>query len=988
MASLSSIPQRRAATVAASAAGRPSSLSRHSLSLVSSVSLQQPQQRNYWFYHHRRIAFYRQKSQEESSEESSNAGKGSYPGTYSSGGSWWGWGSRGELWRSKGWAFVRRLSSAGRTGWGDNEQWRPPTSSSQKSNNEPEYDIDPITNRKVYRSVINPPAYQPPEQPQPGTISLPDFKSLQFSSKLLSWQLKERQKLVEQLKKEIEEREAEHQKRQRKDHEEVVKQEKKRREREEKEAKELEKLLEMERKQGPVLEWHQLREQERQEQYSQNIMDDNKPIPHPIPVLHPYTQVPLYERINVDVQQIAGRGKKKGVVDRDDIAHKEQQAQPGKDGVNEVEATLVAGEAVEGVVKEMRGKPIPAGVEPLKGEGLAVTQASESPIEPLPDAEKVQSAEGGVGEAEPVPIREHAVNDAPILVEPTKGNKRHALEPTGSEDVGKQSDLPPLPTPTIPSSAPRGPPFGEPPIAVAEPNLAPKTVPTTPETFTVELSEIKDTLSQVTNVVTKLDSTMDYELNSILIQLRLWRRELERLSSTSGIVPAGHQKLFIKDTKEVPESQKNTDNVPMEYKILTLSPTPPYHLLTTDLTVANTNTWTTERNNISEFLPNLKEPYLFLQHLPNLTSEGWELVSGGAEMLMFIRKPRQIPSPVNTAGSTEPTSTDVNPPTSEPTTVFESSSTGFSSSPNGTGILKPDKHLMYDYNDDGHLHFYGHGLGGIAGDGVSFSSVGVRVNPIDMTTYDNDIYANPSATDDGKPSPVTPSVEDEHEERTRWDEKRSSAVKSMREGLGLASGEENPAPAPPSTAVIAADKILTEPNTSAAELTNVVENTQTKADQTEAEGEAQVLVEVKTADNTIHGQAPPGESIAREETSALGTTASAEEQGSSKKKGGGGAFFRRLGWTIVAIGAGTVLVKEVGYWYEDAEEKGVDTGRAGFSSTSGSDVAIPETSWGAVRPGQRYIWSERDRVGQVGTPTNRMERWGRREAKAWGEDRV
>lgn len=958
------------------------------------------------------MIFYRQRSPEESSEEQPNVKKVSYPGICRSGGSWWGWGSRGDLWKLKGWAFVRRLSSTGRAGWGDNERWDPQTSpSDQKSNNELEYDIDPITNRKVYRSKPNPPGSQPAEQhqSQSGKVIFPDFKSLQFPSKLLSWQLKERQKLVEQLKKEIEEREdeqkkrlrkeheeavkqekkrrereemeakePEHQKRKRKEHEEAVKQETKRREREEMVAKELEELSEKERKR--VLEWHQLRDQERQVQYSQNVKDDNKPIPHPIPVLHPYTQVPLHEKINVDVQQITGRGKKTGIVDRDEIAHREQKAQPGQDGVQEIGAPLVVEAAGEEVVSEMRGTPIPAGVEPLKGEGLAVTQSSESPTVPLPDTENAESAEGGLGVAGVVPAPEQA-GDAPIFVELTEG-------PTKSEDVAKQSDSPPLPKPVLAPSSSTGSPVGGRPIATTseslpptEPKLAPKTAPTTLKSVTTELSEIKASLSQVTNVVTKLDSTMDYELNSVLIQLRLWRRELGKLASTTGIPPAEYRKLFIEDSKEIPESQKNTDSGPTEYKILTLSPTPPYHLLTTDLTVANANEWSDGGKKISEFLPNLKEPYLFLQHLPNLIAEGWELVSGGAEMLMFTRKPRQNISPVNTAGTAEPTSTVVNPPVSELKTVFESSSTGFSSPPNGTGILKPDKALTYGYKDDGHLHFYGHGLGGIAGDGVSFSSIGVRVNPIDMTTYDNDIPASPSAGDDGKPSPAIPSAEDEHEERTRWDEKRSSAVKSMREGLGLTAGED-PIPVPSNAVVTATDKVPSELNTSSAEYIT----TQTTTDQTKKEEEAPVLAEFRTVDDTIHGQASLGEAIAREEASPLGTAPSPGEQENAKKNGGIRTFFRRLGWTIVALGAGTVLVKEVGYWYEDTgvEERRVETGRAGASE---GEVAVSETSWGTIRPGQRYSWSERDRVGQVGTSADMTERWGSREAKAWGEGR-
>lgn len=888
---------------------------------------------------------------------------------------------------------MRRLSSAGRAGWGDNERWNPQTpSSEQKSNNELEYDIDPITNRKVYRLKKNPLESQPPQQhqSQPGETFPPDFKSLQFTSKLLSWQLKERQKLVEQLKKEMEEREDENQKRQHKEHEEAVKQEKKRREREEKvvkeqenqerceqeekEEKELEKLQKL--RQDRVLEWHKLREQERQMQYSQNVKDDNKPIPHPIPVLHPYTQVPLYERVNVDVQQITGRGKKKDVVDRDAIAYKEQRAQPGKDSVQEIGAPLIVEIAGVGAATEMGGTAIPTGVDPLKDEGLAVTQASEGPTVPLPDTEEAQSAENELGEAEVVSIPEQADN-APFLVKPTKETKHHGLEPTESEDVGKQSDLSPLPTPALP--------VGEPPVPVVlpfsgsspstEPNLVPKTPITIPDSVTTELSEIKASLSQVANVVTKLDSTMDYELNSIHTQLRFWSRELEKLA----MPPTERGKLFIEDTKKIPVSQNNTDNGPMEYKILTLSQTPPYHLLTTDLAVANSNTWTAEGKNVLEFLPKLKEPYLFLQHLPNLTSEGWELISGGAEMLMFTRKLRKITSPVNTAGTAEPTSEEVNP--SEPRAVFESSSIGFSSPPNGTGILKPDKRLTYGYNDDGHLHFYGHGLGGIAGDGVSFSSIGVRVNPIDMTTYENDIYANPSAGDDGKPSPPITSAEDEHEERTRWDEKRSSAVKSMREGLGLAAEGETPAPAPSNTAVSAVDKVLVEPSTSAVEFTNDVKTTQTEAHQTKADEEG----EIRTI---IQGQASLGETITHEEAPPLGATTSTEEQENTRKKGGVRTFFRRLGWSIVALGAGTVLVKEVGYWYEDAEERRVETGRTDVSSATESEVAVPETSWGAARPGQRYRWSERDRVGQVGMSTDKPERWGRREAKAWGEGRA
>jgi len=209
-----------------------------------------------------------------------------------------------------------------------------------------------------------------------------------------------------------------------------------------------------------------------------------------------------------------------------------------------------------------------------------------------------------------------------------------------------------------------------------------------------------------------------------------------------------------------------------------------------------------------------------------------------------------------------------------------------------------------------------------------------------MTTYDNDVYSSTSGKDDGQ-STTASTTEDDHEERTRWDEKRSSAVKSMREGLALGSGDAHTSPA-----------------------------SETSTNVSRAEEEAQIS----------------GNS-ALEKTSASATSTSAGQHETGKSKEGGRRwFFRRVGWIV--LGAGVALVTDVRYWNEFSEylkqsefakdQNQTEEGSMSPPPATGSEL-VPSARWSAARPGQRYSWSGRE-GGEVFS-----ERWGSKEGKTWGE---
>ncbi|KAF8426215.1 hypothetical protein EV426DRAFT_572683 [Tirmania nivea] len=986
MASLSSVPRRR---VTAAPAGILAS---------NSFSVSASQRRNHWVYHHfRRVAVSRWSplSQNSSSGQPQDGrGEPSKPTCYHYGShgewrwAWSGWDGREDGWRAQRWAFVRRLSGGGPDGgWGDGDSKFTPRNTKDKARDR---DID-STNESAERILIS------------------DFLSPDYESRFLMWKEKEQRKLLERLRKEFEEQEKELLDRQRKEAEEKEKREWKLWKKEFKEARGFEKALREEDRMKEL-------EKERQMRNSEHVKDGSKTVPHPVPVLHPYSRVPIYEKETVDAEETA-EVRRKGV-DKDAVAYREQKGQPGKGGVEEIESPLVVEAAGEGVVDPVVGLEAtraPVGVDPLNREGLSVTQATDSPAMGLPDTEKVgeevsdvvpseldqgaqppsstQIVEEKLSEVEPTSKPEEAGN-SPLLVESEAESADQGLRPELIPEEPAAESAPEISAPTteggpVLAPPPPSPPAEEPveapaPSVEAAPKIEEVTPPPTPahevpaatpppESITAELSQIKESLSQVTNVVSKLDSTMDYELNSILIQLRLWRREVEQLASTSGVIPSSQRKLFIEDTAEAPETAKKSQSGPMEYKILSLSPTPPHHLLTTDLNVANAATRTVGgEKDISETLSKLKMPYLFLNRIPKLKTEGWEIVSGSPEMLIFARKPIAGALPSPTEGGFDST-TAVNPTPVEPTTrtepmnppnevktVFESSSThGFVDQETGTIVLKPKsenekKRLMYNFNDDGHLHFYGHGLGGIAGDGVSFSGINLtpRVNPIDMTMqFEPSSHASSSSASSGE------DLESGKQEVDHaWDEKRTDAVRSMREGLRLG------------------EKAQEEARASVVEVEEDVEEKRRMAEE-----EARIIDEIKAVDNAVHGQAIAREAAAAAEGGLPPSQGESEQQGQQKKKGGRvGRFFKRLGWTVVWLGAGVVVVKEVGYWSQKAEEKQkAEAGGQGRMRRDGLG-AQQAGEWnvvggtgersGAARPGSRYSWSERESM--------REGRWG------------
>ncbi|RPB19353.1 hypothetical protein L211DRAFT_853271 [Terfezia boudieri ATCC MYA-4762] len=1070
MASLSSIPRRRfmAAPV-------------RFLS-INSFSVSVSQRRNYWVYHHSRqvvVSKLSLSSQDSSSGEPQDGhGEQSKPTCYHysiTGGTKcgsWGWGGREDGWRTQRWAFVRRLSSGGPDGdWTDgNPRFTPEKNSKDRAGDQ---DID-STNENAKRALIT------------------DFLSPDYESRFLMWKEKQQKRLLERLRKEFEEQEKELLDRQRKEVEEKEKREWKLWKKEFKEARGFENALR--EKEMKEKEREKEREKEKQMRNSEHVKDGSKTVPHPVPVLHPYSRVPIYEKETIDAEETTEVKRKE--IDRDAVAYREQKGQPGKGGVEEIESPLVVEAAAEGVdpVVGLQVTRVPGGVDPLNGEGLPVTQATDSPAMVLPVAEKVgeevveagpqelgqgaeppsskQLVEVKLGEVEPTPTPEE-VGDASLLVESTEKSGNQVLRLVEAEHTpqgpvvestpeisapkieGEPAFVPPPPLleaelvdePSIaaappfakpapstesaskveevnPSSPPApealavttkveevnpparkapavttkveevNPPAPEAPAVttkVEEVNPPPPPVPeasaaTTkveevnlpsppapealratnlPKSVSSELSQIKESLSQVTNVVSRLDNTMDYELNSILIQLRRWRREVEKLSSTSGIIPP-QRNLFVEDVAVTPEAAEECQSGPMEYKILSLSPTPPHHLLTTDLSVANAATVDGEKD-ISEFLSKLKVPYLFLQRVPKLTSEGWKIVSGSTEMLMFARKPvagaldgsttAVIPAPGESTTTTELMNTPAGAKT-----VFESSSThGYVDQETGTIVLKPGsedekKRLMYNFNDDGHLHFYGHGLGGIAGDGVSFSGINLthRVNPIDMTMqFESPSDASSSSSsEDGFES-------NKQEVDHAWNEKRTNAVRSMREGLRLGKAQE-------------------EARARVAEVEDVEEKRRVE------EEEARILEEIKAVDNAVHGQAIAWEAAAAADRGLPPSQEEAEQQGQQRKKGGRvGRFFKRLGWTVVWLGAGVVLVKEVGYWSQKAEEKQKKVGGQEVMERDGlgakEDGAGGGERWGGARPGSRYSWSERESVKEG--------RWGSGSGRTWGEER-
>jgi len=89
-----------------------------------------------------------------------------------------------------------------------------------------------------------------------------------------------------------------------------------------------------------------------------------------------------------------------------------------------------------------------------------------------------------------------------------------------------------------------------------------------------------------------------------------------------------------------------------------------------------------------------------------------------------------------------------------------------------------------------------------------------------------------------------------------------------------------------------------------------------------------------------------------------------------------------------------VVVKEIGYWSQKAEEKkkveagGVGRGIMGKDGLGakqiGEGVVVGSTiageRWGGSRPGSRYSWSERESV--------REGRWGSSGGRTWGGGEV
>ncbi|KAI5808260.1 hypothetical protein DFH27DRAFT_303181 [Peziza echinospora] len=572
----------------------------------------------------------------------------------------------------------------------------------------------------------------------------------------------------------------------------------------------------------------------------------------------------------------------------------------------------------------------------------ASVEAEETSLEPVEaEAEALEAVE-----EEPRSLKEATSEEDVSLIEEAVGQP---VEPIAEPEIAAHT-LPivsasSIPTPAVPevdASAPALLPTAD---SAAVVENAPEPSPPATLDFSpiilAELSQMQKSLADVTGVVNKLDSTMDYELNSVLIQLRLWRREVEKLALKSG---AAQPSLFLEDVQEIAEKPQVAPQSPVEYKILTISPDPPHHLLTTDLTVASGNAPVgTPGKSIQEFLPSLKSPYLFLQHVPTLTSEGWELVSGAEEMLVFRRKATQAASPAVEAppqqeslaellAEAEVSDFQPQPVVEEPTTVFEASSSGYNIRGIG-GILKPQKPLRPYYNTE-HLQFQGHGLGGIAGDGVSFSH---GVNPVDMTP--REATSVNEETDEKL-------VDEERERLLEWESKRTDAINSMQAALSETPRTvEAPTPSPaPISEETFEEKIKLNEAVEAQAATIKPEDTEAAPSSTEPE-------------------IAPG-----------------EEAGKKKKGSRTGRFFKRLGWLIVWGGAGLLVVKEVGYWsaqaaakkkLEDATASGVVS--AAPPATSGSvdrfGVEPPpyfSREGGAVRPGSRYSWSDREKRAEGG----------------------